>query len=171
MTVNTLALAVLAIAASAYGATVFEGAGLDNACLEKCPCHDQAPINAAAAAAATSGDYTEVLALGAESTKCSTPCTLACSKAATAVCLEQKEINGWEFMDADQMACGQGAGLHCTALVTTFMTGTVGVGNCVPAVAPENDDGSGGGGGGGASGAAVFASSIISVIATVVALF
>ena len=52
MTVNTLALAVLAIAASAYGATVFEGTGLDNACLEKCPCHDQAALNAASIAAA-----------------------------------------------------------------------------------------------------------------------
>lgn len=40
-------------------------------------------------------------------------------------------------MDADQMACSKGAGLHCVALVTTYMTGTVGVGNCVPTDVPK----------------------------------
>lgn len=71
MTVNTLALAVLAIAASAYGAgTVFEGTDLDLACLEQCPCYDQAALNAATIAAATSQDYTELIALTAVSTGC-----------------------------------------------------------------------------------------------------
>eukprot|EP00729_Bicosta_minor_P003979 gene3979-25347_t len=99
MTVNTLALAVLAAAASAYG-TVFEGTGLDFACLEACPCFDQEAINTATFTAAASQDYTELTALIAVFTDCSAPCAVTCSQAASAVCSEQTAINGWEFMDA-----------------------------------------------------------------------
>lgn len=204
---------MLAAAASAYG-TVFEGTGLDFACLEACPCFDQEAINTATFTAAASQDYTELTALVAVFTDCSVPCAVTCSQAASAVCREQTAINGWEFMDAGQKACAQEAGSHCAAMQVTYTAGTVGVGNCV---ANENDGGGGGGGGcgngggdgmggcggnhpnagtggmgksedgsgedgvnngsgedgaeDGESGAAVFASSVLSAITIVVALF